>query len=79
MWPSVRSLETPSLKFFSDLNFFCRHQIKAKPVNEKILKNVSLGLKAPIEKRPKTCPQPFHLTEYHKVNFFENLDSYLIF
>lgn len=43
-----------------------KHQIKAHPINEKILKGPCLNLKKVIEKKPQTVPEPFHLTEVKK-------------
>lgn len=43
-----------------------KHQIKAYPLNEKILKGPCLNLKTVIEKKPKTVPEPFQLTEVKK-------------
>lgn len=48
------------------MHFNFRHQIKAYPLNEKVLKGPSLNLKNPVFKKATTIPQPFSLTEIKK-------------
>ncbi|KAL0273481.1 UNVERIFIED_CONTAM: hypothetical protein PYX00_006135 [Menopon gallinae] len=43
-----------------------KHQIKAYPLNEKILKGPILNVKSAVEKKPTTVPEPFKLTEAKK-------------
>jgi hypothetical protein len=52
------------LKFMSIVFISSRFQIKANPLNPKILEPPKLGIR--VEKKPPTIPVPFKLTEIVK-------------